>query len=61
VLTSVDDPVVPAADFADLPDNPDLELIIAPYGGHCGFIKNWKLESLSEDLIMRRFLEACPS
>jgi predicted alpha/beta-fold hydrolase len=41
-----------------LPDNPALELIISPYGGHCGFLKNWKLESLSEDLILQRFLEA---
>ena len=56
--TSVDDPVVPVSDFKDLPDNPALELIIAPYGGHCGFLKNWKLESLSEDLILKRFLDA---
>jgi len=58
LLTSVDDPVVPVSDFKDLPDNPALELIIAPYGGHCGFLKNWKLESLSEDLILKRFLDA---
>jgi len=58
LLTSVDDPVVPVSDFKDLPDNPALELIIAPYGGHCGFLKNWKLESLSEDLILNRFLDA---
>jgi predicted alpha/beta-fold hydrolase len=59
LLTSVDDPVVPVSDFADLPDNPALEVIIAPYGGHCGFLKNWKLESLSEDLILQRILGAC--
>ena len=59
VLTSVDDPVVPVSDFEDLPENPALELIIAPYGGHCGFLKNWRLESLSEDLILKRFLGAC--
>ena len=58
LLTSVDDPVVPVSDFEDLPDNPALELIISPYGGHCGFLKNWKLESLSEDLILQRFLDA---
>jgi len=33
-------------------------LIITPYGGHCGFLKNWKLESLSEELIVQRFLDA---
>lgn len=58
LLTSIDDPVVPVSDFKDLPDNPVLELIISPYGGHCGFLKNWKLESLSEELILQRFLAA---
>jgi hypothetical protein len=58
ILASADDPVVPVSDFDDLPDNPALELIIAPYGGHCGFLKNWKLESLSEDLILKRFQDA---
>jgi predicted alpha/beta-fold hydrolase len=58
ILTSADDPVVPVSDFEDLPDNPALELIISPYGGHCGFLKNWKLESLSEDLILKLFLDA---
>ncbi len=58
LLTSFDDPVVPVSDFEDLPDNPMLELIISPYGGHCGFLKNWKLESLSEELILQRFLDA---
>ena len=56
ILTSADDPVVPVADFEALPDNPLLELIIARHGGHCGFLKNWKMESIAEDLIAERFL-----
>jgi predicted alpha/beta-fold hydrolase len=58
ILTAADDPVVPVADFADLPENPLLEVIISRYGGHCGFLKNWALESLAEDLVERRLLEA---
>jgi len=58
LLTSEDDPVVPVADFQDLPANPMLELIISRYGGHCGFLKNWKMESMAEDLIATRFLTA---
>jgi predicted alpha/beta-fold hydrolase len=58
ILTSADDPVVPVADFEALPPNPSLELIIARYGGHCGFLKNWKMESIAEDLIAERFLAA---
>ena len=55
ILTAADDPVVPVGDFEDLPDNPNLELIISPWGGHCGFLKNWKLESMAEDLVLQRF------
>jgi predicted alpha/beta-fold hydrolase len=58
ILTSADDPVVPVKDFEDLPENPCLELIISRYGGHCGFLKNWKLESMAEDLIAERFLQS---
>ncbi len=57
ILTAADDPVVPVADFEDIPKNPVLELIISRYGGHCGFLKNWKLESLADDLIVQRFLD----
>jgi hypothetical protein len=57
ILTAEDDPVVPVGDFHRLPENPALELIIARYGGHCGFLKNWRLESMAEDLIAARFLE----
>ncbi|MDT8321619.1 MAG: alpha/beta fold hydrolase [Xanthomonadales bacterium] len=58
LLTAADDPVVPIADFAALPENPALEVIISRYGGHCGFLKNWRLESLAEDLIVDRVLAA---
>jgi predicted alpha/beta-fold hydrolase len=55
ILTSADDPVVPVHDFEELPENPCLELIVTRYGGHCGFLKNWKMESMAEDLIVERF------
>lgn len=61
LLTSADDPVVPVSDFADLPENKNLELVISKYGGHCGFLKNWKLESMAEDLMEKRFLDAIDS
>jgi predicted alpha/beta-fold hydrolase len=60
ILTSEDDPVVPVHDFEELPENPNLELIVTRYGGHCGFLKNWKLESMAEDLIAARFIAAMP-
>jgi predicted alpha/beta-fold hydrolase len=56
ILTSKDDPVVPVTDFYQLPANPNLEVLVTKHGGHCGFLKNWKLESLAEDLILERML-----
>ena len=53
-----DDPIVPVTDFQDLPKNPAIELLISRYGGHCSFLKNWKFDSLAEDVIERRFSEA---
>jgi len=58
ILTSADDPVVPVDDFNQIPANPNLEVLITRYGGHCGFLKNWKLESLAEDVILDRFEHA---
>lgn len=56
ILTAADDPIVPVGDFHKLPDNPVLELLISDYGGHCSFLKNWRFESLAEDLMAERFL-----
>ncbi|MEJ2383818.1 MAG: alpha/beta fold hydrolase [Xanthomonadales bacterium] len=55
LLTAMDDPIVPVDDFHRLPDNPNLELIITRYGGHCSFLKNWRFDSLAEELIEQRF------
>lgn len=52
ILTSADDPVVPVDDFRALPEIDELEILVSAYGGHCGFLKNWKLESMAEDLIL---------
>jgi len=33
-------------------------LLVAHYGGHCAFLKNWKLESWADDLIVKRVLQS---
>jgi predicted alpha/beta-fold hydrolase len=58
ILTAADDPVVPVSCFYDLPDVPTLEVLVTQHGGHCGFLKNWKLESLAEDVILDRMSKA---
>jgi predicted alpha/beta-fold hydrolase len=55
ILTSVDDPVIPVKEFTELRLPSNVELDIAPYGGHCSFIKNWKLRSFTDEYILARF------
>lgn len=58
ILTSEDDPVVPVSDFSDLPENEKIELLVTRYGGHCAFLKNWKMESWADDVIVERVLQS---
>jgi predicted alpha/beta-fold hydrolase len=55
ILTARDDPVIPVADFERLALPPNIELDIARYGGHCGFIRGWDMTSFSDDYIAARF------
>lgn len=48
ILTAADDPIVPVDDFYQLAPNPLLSTEVVPYGGHCGFIENFRLESWVE-------------
>jgi predicted alpha/beta-fold hydrolase len=46
VITSLDDPIIEAADLANLARSPRLDIVTTPHGGHCGFIEglgreNW--------------------
>lgn len=54
LLTASDDPVIPVSDVATLPDHPQLEVVVTQFGGHCGFIRSWRLESWAEDFILER-------
>jgi predicted alpha/beta-fold hydrolase len=56
ILTSSDDPVIPIEDFRALELPPRVELDIAAYGGHCGFIDGFGLGSFTEDYIAERML-----
>ncbi len=51
IITSADDPVVDITDFLLLDPQPLLEIEITRYGGHCGFIRNLKLDSWIDDRI----------
>jgi predicted alpha/beta-fold hydrolase len=55
ILTARDDPVIPVGSFEQLELPPNVELDIAPYGGHCGFIRDWGMVSFTDDYIAARF------
>jgi predicted alpha/beta-fold hydrolase len=59
ILTAADDPIIPVDDFHRLALPPHARLDIAPYGGHCGFIRDFGLGSFAEDYVEARLLEAC--
>jgi predicted alpha/beta-fold hydrolase len=54
VLMAQDDPVIPVAEFhaLTLPANARLEL--AHHGGHCGFLRNARLQGFAEDWVAER-------
>lgn len=54
ILTTRDDPVIPFADFEQLQLPPHVELDIAPRGGHCGFLSNWRFATFTDDYIAAR-------
>jgi predicted alpha/beta-fold hydrolase len=58
ILTSADDPIIPVDDFRALALPRHARLDIAPYGGHCGFIRDLSLRSFAEDYVAARLLEA---
>ncbi|MEO5810946.1 MAG: alpha/beta fold hydrolase [Rhodanobacter sp.] len=55
ILSARDDPVIPVSGFDALQVPPDVELDIAPYGGHCGFIRDYAMTSFTDDYIAERF------
>ena len=48
ILTSADDPVIPADDFQRLVLPADARLEVARWGGHCGFIEGPRLDGYAE-------------
>ena len=54
IITAADDPVIPVADFAGFQVRDALQAFdLAPHGGHCGFIEDFRYTSWAE----RRVLE----
>lgn len=52
IIAAQDDPMIPAAQLTQLFSTPFLSFDVQTHGGHCAFIKNWKLESWVNDRII---------
>lgn len=63
IIATQDDPIILAEDMARLPAHDWLSLEIKPFGGHCGFVSNYRLDSwldqrLIEVINLRRYDQA---
>ncbi|HEY0502745.1 MAG TPA: alpha/beta fold hydrolase [Lysobacter sp.] len=58
ILMAEDDPVIPVAAFRALQLPGSTRLEIAPWGGHCGFLENARLEGFAERWVAQRLLDA---
>jgi predicted alpha/beta-fold hydrolase len=57
ILTSLDDPIIPASGLAQLARPPMLSLSITRYGGHCGFFDDLRGPTWLERRIMALLAE----
>lgn len=55
VIHAADDPVVSAADLELASRKGSLSIEVTEYGGHCGFLKNYRLHSWIDDRLLQLF------
>ena len=48
IITSLDDPIIPARDLKRLASSPPLWITVAPHGGHCGFLESLRGETWAD-------------
>ena len=58
IITAKDDPIIPVEDFYRLRTSPSTRLIIQPFGGHNGFLENWRLNGWYERMVRDLFIQA---
>ncbi|HEX7508438.1 MAG TPA: alpha/beta fold hydrolase [Polyangia bacterium] len=51
ILAAADDPVIDVRHFDQVARPPCLSLEIASHGGHCGFVKNYRMDSWANERI----------
>lgn len=53
IILAEDDPVIPVASARMLPDHARFQLETTPWGGHCGFISNYRLHSWIDQRLLQ--------
>lgn len=56
LITSLDDPVIPAAGLEHMARPHALEVAVTRFGGHCGFLADYRLNGWLDDEVSRRLL-----
>lgn len=57
IIAARDDMMIPGAAYAEVVHNDNVELCVFRRGGHCGFVKDWRLNSYLDDAIAGFFGE----
>lgn len=52
IIAAQDDPMILAEDFASLQGIEQLQVETPRYGGHCGFVKNYRLDSWIDERLL---------
>ena len=55
IFSAADDPVVPTEDLELIDAHPLVDIAITQHGGHCGYLKNLRLDSWIDDQALRIF------
>jgi hypothetical protein len=53
IVMSQDDPIIDYQGIYTLPDSPYLKKYLTTHGGHCGYIKNRKLQSWMDTYLLK--------
>lgn len=58
IISSQDDPVIAAEDLQELADTPNLQIELTEFGGHCGYLSDWRLNSWVDTRLLELFAAA---
>jgi predicted alpha/beta-fold hydrolase len=61
IITSLDDPIIPAQSLERLANPVALQLTVTRHGGHCGFLERLSGPSWVEQKIVEEFESVAPS